>query len=76
MSISNISAVTNSQGSIAAAMEEVTETAEETRIEAARGDRQAIRKLAKQQQQQQEMQPQNPTRTPEPGVGEAIDHQG
>jgi len=57
----------------AAAIQEATETAATTRMEAARGDQQAVRKLAKQQQQQ--MQPQNPTPTPEPGVGEAVDYQ-
>jgi hypothetical protein len=72
MAISGISAVSNAQSSIAAAVQEANETTATTKIEAAHGDQQAIRKLAKQQQQ---MQLQNPTPKPEPGVGEAVDHQ-
>jgi len=75
MSISSISAVTDSQNNLAAlAREEANETYATTIIEAARGDQQAIRKLEKLQQQQQQMEPQNPTPTPEPGVGEAVNY--
>ena len=66
MSISSISAVTDSQNNLAAlAREEANETYATTIIEAARGDQQAIRKLEKLQ---------NPTPTPEPGVGEAVNY--
>ncbi len=64
MSTINISAVTNAT---TAALQEATETLATTIMEAARGDQQAIRKLAK-------MQPETPTPTPEPGVGEAVDY--
>jgi hypothetical protein len=75
MAISGINAVTNSQSALVAAMQEANETTATTLKEAAHGDQQAIRKLAKQRQQQQELQQQNSTRTPKPGVGKATDYQ-
>jgi hypothetical protein len=68
MAISSINTVTNIQSAMAAAMQEAGETTATTKIEAAHGDQQAIRKLAKQQQQQELMQPNTPK--------QGIDYQG
>jgi hypothetical protein len=73
MSTSNIIAATSSMNAItAAALQEANETPATTMIEAARGDQQAIRKLAKMQQQQ--IQPETPTPKSEPGAGETVNY--
>jgi hypothetical protein len=74
-SISNIIAVTNSPNVVtpaAAAQEEANETPADTVAEAARGDQQAIRRLAKMQQQQR--QPATPAPTSEPAAGEIVNY--
>jgi hypothetical protein len=53
----------------AAAMQEASETAAVTQNEAARGDMQAVRKLARQQQQAQAMES-----APKTGTRTAVDH--
>jgi hypothetical protein len=71
MSISSISAVSSATSNLANAMQEANETPEATRKEAASGDQQAIRKLARQQERQAQSQPQ--IQTPQPGIGQAIE---
>ena len=59
------------RAALAAAVEEVTESAATTRQEAAQGDQVAIRRLAR----QPKAQPVNaPSRAREPGKGERADH--
>ncbi|MGD0785509.1 MAG: hypothetical protein ABR969_06825 [Sedimentisphaerales bacterium] len=73
MSTSNISAATSSMIAMAAAaLQEANEIPATTMKEAARGDQQAIRKLAKTQQQQ--IQPETPAPTPEQGAGEIVNY--
>jgi hypothetical protein len=75
---SSISAVTSSQSAaiqaaLQAAMQEASETVATTKKEAANGDQQAIRKLARQEQQQ--MQNSAPTLTSEPNADELVNYQ-
>lgn len=67
MSASAVSSAAST--AMAAALQEATETAGTTMQEAARGDRQAVRLLAKEQQNQVQAPPTN-----EPGKGQTIDH--
>ena len=69
----NVQAMSSSAGlnvksAVSSAAEEARETASVTKAEAAKGDRQAIRKLETQQQQDT----QQPRVSPE-GVGKAVD---
>jgi hypothetical protein len=66
ISFSAVSALSSTQGSAA---QEATETPAVTKAEAAKGDQQAVRKLAALQHQQ------NPAPTSEPGVGNKINLQ-
>jgi hypothetical protein len=61
--------VTSGAAAPSSAMQEATETAAVTAKEAARGDRQAIAKIARQKQQAQQEEA-----AKEPGKGEAVDH--
>jgi hypothetical protein len=69
MSLEGISSATSSTSTstAAAAQQEATETEATTKSEAAKGDQQAIKKLAKEEQAQQ-------AKNSEPGKGEKIDY--
>lgn len=69
MSVSSINAVAGVQyNSVGDAAQEAAETKATTMQEAAHGDQQAIRKLAKEQELEQVSAP-----SPQPGVGGTVD---
>ena len=69
----NISAVSSVQSSFAAASQEAAETRATTMQEAARGDQQAVRKLAREQANQPVPQAaQVSAPATQPGVGEMV----
>jgi uncharacterized protein (DUF2336 family) len=69
----SVSAVSSVQSTLATVLQEATETRAVTMQEAARGDRQAVRKLAAEQASQPAPQPARASAPAMPGVGGKVD---